>query len=301
MITEIENKNKIDLRNIYEPISTELSNVEIELKNQINDIVGQFTMASTKQVIEHFFRTPGKLLRPALVLLSAKSVTNHKSLNTNHLVQLATAVELIHNASLIHDDIIDEATVRRGQSSINNKFGNKIAVLAGDILYARAFSILINSPRSTVNSQILEIISKCVEKMCDGEINELSIGVEPLGSSTRTKISAIEEYLKIIENKTASFMSACCECGAILGAAEEKILKALKDFGFYFGMTYQIVDDYIDRDSGVEPLGSLPGLKPLLQYADEFVLKSKQSIEILPDSVFKEKLFDLVDYISGQI
>ncbi|MFN3966739.1 MAG: polyprenyl synthetase family protein [Endomicrobiia bacterium] len=282
------NRTGVDIKQIYEPISKELSDVEIELKKQINSMV--IDDKDVNEIVSYFFSVSGKRLRPALVLLSAKSV-NHKlsrpeqsSGTPNHkLISLATAVELIHSASLIHDDIIDQASFRRNQPSMNKQFGDKLAVLLGDLLYTRAFLILVNK----FDNRILKILSKCVENMCYGEISEQQILQRKINKQRIT----FEEYSKVLEAKTASFMSACCQCGAILAQAEEEIFRALKDYGFNVGMAYQIVDDCVDNDSvGISNIN----------HAKEFAFKAKQSIEVLPNSIYKEKLFDLVDYILNQ-
>jgi len=268
------------LQEIYQPIIKELALVETELKNVLF-FCGHEGRATddSKQVIEYFFNVPGKRFRPALVILSACAVNYRLSTTGYQPIHLAAIVELIHTASLIHDDIVDDSSSRRGQPTLNKQFGNKIAVLAGDMLYTRAFSLLTDK----YDKKIIRILSQCVEKMCGGEINELL----PADGKLRT---AFPEYLKIIENKTASFMAACCQCGAELNSASKKLIDGLTDYGLNLGMTYQIVDDYID--------GDFVNVKDYhIKKAEEFASKAKQSIKVLKNSIYKEKLFDLVDYI----
>lgn len=304
-----------NLDQIYSPIKKDLYQVEIELKKQINSIAMNQKDAD---VINYLFNIPGKRLRPALVLLSAGSVNEQRITNHELLISLATAVELIHSASLIHDDIVDNSTIRRNKITLNEQFGNKIAVLAGDILYAYAFSLLTDK----FDKRILRILSKCVEKMCCGEIRELRI------TNYKQQITC-EEYLKIIEDKTASFMSACCQCGAILHSTDEKLAQSLADYGFILGMSFQIIDDYIDsprifdqifdtsdsksyilprsfvQERGlpisfytkVQSKDSIRTKDIALCLAEEFASKAKRSIKKLKNSIYKEKLFDLVDYI----
>ena len=278
----------MSLKQIYQPISKELSQVEMELKNVVSRLIGA---DNSKQVIKHFFNIPGKRLRPALVLLSAKAVsTSDFRLPTSDLLSLATAVELIHSASLIHDDIVDSADKRREQVSLNKQFGNKIAVLTGDLLYTSAFLRLTDK----LDKKIIRILSQCVQKMCAGEINELqNTSSDTCHSESRKKRDKLQRrisYLKIIEDKTASFMSACCQCGAELHGTNKKSVDGLTNYGLNLGMTYQIIDDYIDKDSVVvADLG--------LRQAEEFASKAKRSIKVLKNSIYKEKLSDLVDYI----
>jgi len=309
------------LKEIYRPISKELLQVETELKKQIETFNTSPRMRDllpdVKQIINYFFKPPGKYIRPALVLLSAKSVNPQSVICNPQLIRFATAVELIHSASLIHDDIVDNEFFRRGQLSLNKQFGNQIAVLAGDMLYTHAFSLLFGKVDSR-RRRILKILLQCVEKMSLGEIYELQIlncelrnakcglrnadceinhSMSPRLHTDREEYHkpgiTFGDYLKIIEYKTASFMSACCQCGAVLNGTDERLSQALGGYGLNLGMAYQIIDDYIDKDS-VSPLEDTDIYLPL---AEEFVSKSKQSIKILPDSVYKEKLYDLADYI----
>lgn len=278
----------MNLKDIYQPIAKDLSQVEIELKN----VVRGFSLADNcQQVVEHFFNVPGKRLRPALVLLSAKAVNPELSpvspseagratLNSE-LVYLATAIELIHSASLIHDDIVDNAGNRREQPSMNKKFGNKIAVLAGDMLYTGAFSLLTDR----FDKKTIKILSQCVEKMCSGEINGF-------GRDGHTRpVSSFEEYLKIIEDKTASFMSSCCQCGAMITGQNEEITFALREYGLNFGISYQLMDDYLDRDSAITFKIDMLGT------AREYAIRAIKYLELLDNSKYKEGLKNLAEYV----
>jgi len=280
-----------NLKQIYMPIKKELDEVEKELKKQVRSIIVQCSKFNhslhtavkfnVEQIFNHFFKIPGKRLRPALVILSAKSVNSGVSSVDRRLIQLAAAVELIHNASLIHDDIVDDASFRRGQLSLNKQFGNQIAVLVGDMIYTRALLLLINN----LDKKIFNILLECVEEMCCGELNELRI----INHKPRTT-----EYLKIIGDKTASFMSACCKCGAMLNGADKKLSEALANYGFNFGMAYQIIDDYIDGDN-------LKNVVRAFSLANKFASMAKLSIKDLKSSIYKEKLYDLVDHVLIQL
>ena len=149
----------------HDPIKGDLFKVETVLKS----IGGNITATSTQDIFDHFFKIPGKYLRPTLILLSANAINPHLTLQQKEqLVQLSVAVELIHSASLVHDDIIDGDLFRRGQKTLDNVYGRKIAVLAGDTLYAKAFSILSGSlPRESE-----QIITQVIEKMCVAEIDQ---------------------------------------------------------------------------------------------------------------------------------
>ncbi|MCK5153310.1 MAG: polyprenyl synthetase family protein, partial [Spirochaetales bacterium] len=157
------------LKSILEPISDEHKLVEKELGQQIAGILSKHTGESWSEgyvtkVLQHVFNIPGKMLRPALCLLAAKSVVSSEKVYQDRkeaLVKLAAGIELLHTASLIHDDIIDEADTRRSQHSLNAEYGSKIAVLVGDILFAQFFSIVLNLPLKDweMKTQLLSLFS----------------------------------------------------------------------------------------------------------------------------------------------
>lgn len=268
----VKSRNKLDV--IYQPISKELTHVEEELNNVVKD----FCFDSTLEILGHFFKIPGKRLRPALLLLSARAANSQASSDTDcQLVQLAAAMELIHAASLIHDDIIDGDEMRRGQKTLNRTFGNKIAVLAGDTLYTRAFSTI----SSIFPREYMQLITRMTENMCMAEIEQ---------AKGESYFSTRESYYKLIRNKTAIFMSICCRLGASLVTSKENIITASEEFGLNFGMTYQIIDDYTDKD----PIAAkYAGLKE----AKEFAYLAESSIMGLDDSVYRANLLNLIDYI----
>jgi len=279
----------MNLKQIYQPISNELSQVEIELKNVVENVGQGFSLANY-EIINHFFKVPGKRLRPALVLLSAKSVNCGLWTVDSGLILLAVVVELIHSASLIHDDIIDNESFRRGQPSLNKQFGNQTAVLVGDMLYAHAFSLLFGK----VDNKIINILLQCVEKMALGELYELQIANCELRIANHKPQVPFNDYLKIIENKTASLMSACCECAAILVCPEDKKnISALKEYGFNFGMAYQLIDDYLDGDISIDSELNL------VEKAKEYAECAKESIKFLADSEYKKSLENLLDFMTN--
>ncbi|CAH2213381.1 polyprenyl synthetase family protein [Tepidibacter aestuarii] len=261
---------RLKLKEIYEPIDQRINKMEDELNNLFSDA----GIPCINELFGYFFKNSGKHLRPALTFLSAGAVKKQDDINDNNLVQLALAFELLHSASLVHDDIIDEDLTRRGQKTLNNVFGNKIAVLAGDTLYSSAYSIMSNLfPR-----EYSQDIANLGFKMCVAEIEQAK------GSLNR------ENYFKVIEGKTALFMSICCKLGASLAGATESQLKSLENFGLNLGMAYQIKDDYMDDDPN--------GLKhATIDDAWNFASKAKESVSGLDDSVYKQNLCGLVDYI----
>ena len=207
------------LKTIFDPISNELVQVKEELINVLKKAYKQdiFTM----KIIRNYFNSPGKLLRPALLILSAKSLENSHPQKNSSLIKIATAIELIHNASLIHDDIIDNSELRRGIKTINKQYNNQIAVLIGDLLYTEALSILVNN----FNSKIMAITIKCITQMTLGEVFNL-------GKSTLS----LQDYMRIIKDKTAAFMSICSKIGTMLVCDDDEKINNLERFGFNFGI-----------------------------------------------------------------
>jgi octaprenyl-diphosphate synthase len=253
-------------------ISKELNEVEVILKNIGKDISSD----STEEAFKYFFKVPGKYLRPSLVILSAKAIKPEMTAEERiQLINLCVAIELIHSASLVHDDIIDNDLFRRGQKTLNNIFGRKVAVLAGDAFYAKAFSILLKLQTKDAE----EVITEVIEKMCIAEIEQVQ----------NYEISK-QDYLNIIEGKTASFMAACCKLGAKTVKGKEEEITALENYGLNLGMVYQIIDDCIDGD----PNASNNNIT--VENAKEFDLKAKEVIEDLAPSIYKDCLNGLLNY-----
>ncbi|GKU27554.1 hypothetical protein CFOLD11_43810 [Clostridium folliculivorans] len=254
-------------------VRKELNEVENILKNIDEDII----KGASKEVFEYFFKNSGKYLRPMLILLSAKAIKPDMTIEQRvQLINLCVAVELIHSASLIHDDIIDNDLFRRGQKTLNGVYGRKIAVLAGDALFAKAFHILSSMP--TRDGE--QVMTQVVEKMCVAEIEQAQYSE---GSR--------EDYLRIIEGKTAVFMSACCKLGALVVNAEKEDVIALEKYGLSLGMVYQITDDCLDGD-----LNAIRN-NITIDNAKEFVVNAELNIEGIETSTYKEGLTNLLYYV----
>jgi len=266
--------NTLKLEEIYKPISDDLSLVRQELR----EVEKSLSSDLTKEVFEHFFKNPGKLLRPSLVLLSAGTCSQAEmNKQKSKLIKLAVAIEMIHGASLVHDDIIDGDEERRGQKTLNKVFGSKTAVLAGDVLYSRAFSIL----SGTFPEEFSQLILKVTKRMSIVEIGQL---ISPNLPGMR------EQYLELINGKTALLMGACCTLGAKLTGVSEQSVALMGNYGMKFGMTYQIVDDFMDND----PLGT-GNVK--LEEAEKYAGEAKHSISGFKNSECKKSLMDLLEYV----
>lgn len=188
----------------------------------------------------------GKRLRPALVLLCA----SFGSSSPEKLIDVATAAELIHAASLVHDDIIDKAESRRGNPTISNRFGTQQAVLYGDFLFARSFSVLTKHGYSG----ILEKMTRAISLMCEGEIEQ----------SARLYDCSVTEadYMSYIQKKTAYFLSVCCMAGGEAGGLNQSQQQYLASFGLHLGNAFQITDDLLDY-TGKKAVTGKPTLKDL--------------------------------------
>jgi len=197
------------LEDIFQPIRGELDLAHRLLSDSA--VSETAYLDAWRNVVESFTGLRGKGLRPALVLLSANACDARGTSPQDARIRLAAAVELIHGASLVHDDIIDGAMERRHRPALHVLFGQPTAVLAGDLLFARAFSLLAGPGLQSVP----ELLASSVEEMCQGEISEL-----------RKPATCFEEYESMIEAKTASFMAVCCRAGALTaGARTEEALQ----------------------------------------------------------------------------
>ena len=245
-------------------------------------------------ISNYIFSISGKRLRPALALLSAKTISQEVR---EEVINFAIAVELIHAATLVHDDILDGAITRRGQKSVQGKWGSNIAVLVGDNLYAKGFSLL--SERT--NGGILNLLSKTVEEMCEGE-----------GEQAKHKFNfnlEEETYLKIIGNKTARFMSICCKGGALLNGASQKSINVLEEYGFNLGMAYQIIDDCLDIEKDVQNGEITLPLIRLLEIASpddkEAVVRimTGSNGRVLPADFITDALdrYSVMNYVIGRV
>ena len=226
------------LEEIFVPIAGDLQRVESDVKNYLNSdnkFVHQLNMYVTNK--------SGKMLRPALVLLSAKAGTA----NLEKAISVAAAVEIIHTATLIHDDVIDDSDKRRGQPTVNFKWNNAISIILGDCWCAEAIRILLKSGIAG----ILEGLLETVNIICTGELEHLNRCCD---------LSLSEgQYLEIVEKKTASLMSFCCKAGALIAKTSVKNSQALADYGLNLGIAFQIVDDCLDMAGTEQRTGKPSG------------------------------------------
>ena len=251
------------LSTIISPIATELAQFEVFFE--------QTMKAETEPMddIMHYVQeSRGKRLRPILVLLSAKlfGEVNERTLRA------ATFVEMMHSATLIHDDVVDDADERRGKASVKAQFGNHSAVLAGDYLLAKAM-LLLSQPDEY---NILQEMLRTAAAMSEGELMQGASVVRPNGRTT-------DAYLDIIIRKTATLLRACCVVGAFSVNAAHEQVQQMADFGLNFGILFQLRDDMLDGENVEQAQALLP----------VYYEKTLKALEGFPPSEITEALRDL--------
>lgn len=196
-----------------------------------------------RAVLQPILGARGKRLRPALLLLAAQQ----NRYDVERLIPAAAAVELLHTATLVHDDMIDDAATRRGVPTVNDRLSNKVSVLAGDYLFAKSASLA----AKTDNLEVMGIFAEALMTIADGQLQEMF--------SPMTPDLLREEYLRRIACKTASLFRAATAIGAALSGADPQEAEALRQYGFNFGMAFQIVDDILDFVGDEQDLGKPVG------------------------------------------
>jgi octaprenyl-diphosphate synthase len=212
---------------LLDKISAEVALVEDELRQLV---------ASDVRMVERVGRTTleagGKRLRPAFVALAAKATG--LPFDEERTRKLGACMEMIHMATLVHDDVIDNSPTRRGRPTASAEVGNTAAILSGDVLMAKAMILLARDG----DLPIIRAVSEAVVDMAEGEVRELEVrGDFELDETT---------HLTVLRMKTASFIEACCEIGAMVAGADATVRQALRDYGYHVGMAFQIVDDLLD-------------------------------------------------------
>jgi geranylgeranyl pyrophosphate synthase len=198
---------------------------------RMNDDLGS-DVRTVYALTRHILNAGGKRLRPAMLALSARAIC--PTLDTDRIATVGAAVEFVHMATLVHDDVVDNTATRRGKPTANAVFGNGVAVLSGDYILARAMRLLALDGDLTIIRTVAEI----TVDMSEGEVMEISATGKP--------DLAMSDYLEILRKKTAVFVEGCCRCGAILAGAEPRLEEALADYGYRLGMAFQLADDLLD-------------------------------------------------------
>lgn len=201
-----------------------------------------------EQIGYYIISNGGKRLRPLLVLMAARACgkTDDASYQDN-MIKMATIIEFIHTATLLHDDVVDESDMRRGKKTANEEWGNAPSVLVGDFLYSRAFQIMVE----VGSMQCMQILAETTNIISEGEVQQLINCGNPSTSE--------ESYLKVIQYKTAKLFEGAALCGAIVANADKVQQQALADYGTYVGTAFQLIDDVMDYTSTAEEMGKNVG------------------------------------------
>jgi len=285
-----------------------------------------------KDILEYVLSCGGKRIRPMVLLLTARAIQSEPSRH----VDLAAVIELIHTATLLHDDVVDDSTLRRGHQTAHMLWGSEASVLVGDFLYSRAFQIVVNFRHQL----ILDIFAQATHYIAEGEIMQL---VNAHKSTTDQTL-----YFEIIQRKTAKLFEVAAQLGALVAGADHQTAEQMAKFGLHFGLAYQLIDDAIDYSDDVVtagknvgqdldegkmtmPLiyalekspqqdraiitkaiedGSSDNIKPILQilkktkaieYTAEMAKlecnKAKTALAILPESDYRNAMLELCDFV----
>ena len=224
----------VALEQLQKLLAADMQAVDQVIRNRLHSDV-----VLVKQVAEYIIGGGGKRLRPALVLLSAGALGYRGT--THHT--LAAVVEFIHTATLLHDDVVDESALRRGQPTANTLFGNAASVLVGDFVYSRAFQMMV----SAGDMRVLEVLADATNVIAEGEVLQLM--------NCRNADIDEESYLQVIRYKTAKLFEAAGRLGAILAGASAETERALATYGSHLGTAFQLIDDVLDYSGEAGVIG----------------------------------------------
>ncbi|MDG5470648.1 heptaprenyl diphosphate synthase component II [Jeotgalibacillus sp. ET6] len=270
------------LKMLYSFLKTDIDEIEKELNLAIES-----DTALLKDASLHLLQAGGKRIRPVFVLLSAKT----GEYDIHVIKNVAVALELIHMASLVHDDVIDDAELRRGRTTIKAQWDNQVAMYTGDYMFARAldYMTIIEEPVAH------RILSHAIVELCIGEIAQIE--------DKYRFDQNLRDYLRRIKRKTALLIAVSCQLGAVAGKVPEEVHTRLYRFGYYVGMAYQITDDILDFTSSEEELGKPAGgdlMQGNITLPVLYALDNKQvapKIMSVQENTQKEEMTHLIDEI----
>lgn len=280
----------MDFDSILQPIKKQLASVEKLLTKQNTSQI-----ELSEDIVKHLIIKPGKRFRPSIVLLSALSI--NKRIDKN-LIAASASVELLHNASLIHDDIVDQAKLRRGLKSANTIWGDHASVLAGDYLLAKSL-FLINQ---CSNKDIMNSVTTAALELANGQILDIMISKRKIDFNERI-------YFQMIGLKTASLIASSSEIGALLAKGSRSVVQSLKNYGHNMGISYQLIDDVLDIVSNSKKMGKNSGgdikqgkvtLPLLVSLNKGSRIESKQARKILVQKKFNKKNLDFLYSFVGR-
>ncbi len=317
---------KMKLKMLYTDLKQDIDIIEKELEKALNSSSHLINEASL-----HLLQAGGKRIRPVFVLISAK----FGNYNIEEIKNIAVPLELIHSASLVHDDVIDNSDMRRGRHTVKAQWNNRVAMYTGDYIFARALEYV----TAIENEKVHQILARTMVEIVNGEV----IQIEDKYRLNQN----LKDYFRRIKRKTALLIESSCELGAIVGGCDPQVVRHLKRFGYYVGMSYQIIDDILDFTSTDKQLGKPAGsdllqgnitipilllneqpqiqqfierasngtvteeerlsmleivrkseaIKQSTQISNQFLLKALKEVEALPDHPMKKKLRDVALFI----
>ncbi|MGI1679769.1 MAG: polyprenyl synthetase family protein [Cellvibrionaceae bacterium] len=226
----------------HQPVKDDFESVNQLIIDQLHSNVGL-----VENIGHYLIEAGGKRLRPLLVLLTTNALNYKTNFEPANQLKLAAIIEFIHTATLLHDDVVDISSLRRGRLTANAKWGNAPSVLVGDFLYSRAFQLMVDIG----DMSIMKILADTTNIISEGEVQQLVNAKKPDISE--------DDYYQVIYKKTAILFSAACEAGAVISDASEEQRKAFKEYGYHVGMAFQLVDDALDYDGDAETLGKNVG------------------------------------------
>lgn len=274
----------IQIANIYEPVEEELNRVEETLRQMRHE--DNFPLLS--ELLGYVLNAPGKRLRPIVTLLSFRFHPHDPKL----AILMAAAVEMLHVATLVHDDTIDQTSLRRGRPTVSNLWGKDVAVLLGDYVFSKAVALVCD----VVNIRVVRLFSETIMALSAGELREFM--------SSYDSTLGRDQYWKRIKDKTASLFSAATESAGVLSGAPESQIEALRSYGLNLGMAFQVVDDILDFDGDEGLMGKPAGSDlthgvmtlPAILLAERYP-NDKRIKDAFEDRQDQAKLHEVVDMI----
>jgi octaprenyl-diphosphate synthase len=277
----------LQIQEAYGFIKEDLQKVELEFKKNLNS-----EAYLVKKVGEYVLNSGGKRFRPSLLLLSARLC----GYSGKEHIPIAAVVEFIHTATLLHDDVVDNADLRRGSASVNTIWGNTASILIGDYLFSKSFYMIVNSE----NIDVLKVLSRTTTLMAEGELLQLQKNSD-IGTTER-------DYLSVVTNKTAVLISAACQVGGVLSGVSRGKEEALAGYGMNLGIAFQLMDDCLDYTSRDEDLGKAIGndLKegkitmPLIHALEKSTPREREIIHsvVEADNIKEEQLTSVMELIN---
>lgn len=261
---------------LFGPVTADLATVEASLRAEIH---GDPPVVAAPMA--DLFQAGGKRIRPALVLLSARC----GRYDLADLMPAATAVELTHAATLVHDDVIDRSAVRRGRPTVAASRGDESAIVIGDFYFAKAYEVAAR----TRSAEVVAMLARSVMEICAGEVRQQAIRYQ--------YTTGVDEYMRRIEAKTATLLAACCDIGALLGGLSDSEREALRRYGRLLGLAFQIADDVLDYIGTEGELG-----KPIGQDIEEGFATLPLMLAMKDESVAQElaAMFDINRKLDAQ-